>query len=168
VHFLSVLAADLHFALRMVRQNLVFSSVAILSLALGIGDTSAMSSLVYAPWVIESPLRTPAGARWNHTVIRGGLPGTSEQHVDSGRDRRARLHERGRHIGTSGRAFGLCFSAATPWPYRRSGDDRPYLDPQKNAMSRNEYIFAHINELQNRQFQGSSRMLNLSHWKHRG
>jgi hypothetical protein len=47
MRFLPVLAADLHFALRMVRQNPVFSSVAILCLALGIGATLAMSSLVY-------------------------------------------------------------------------------------------------------------------------
>jgi predicted permease len=57
VRFLSVLAADLHFALRMVRQNPVFSSVAILCLALGIGATSAMSSLVYALWVDPYPYR---------------------------------------------------------------------------------------------------------------
>ena len=55
--FLSVLAADLRFALRMVRQNRVFSSVAILCLALGIGATSAMSSLVYALWVDPYPYR---------------------------------------------------------------------------------------------------------------
>jgi predicted permease len=57
VRFLSVLATDLQFALRMVRQNPVFSSVAILCLALGIGATSAMSSLVYALWVDPYPYR---------------------------------------------------------------------------------------------------------------
>ena len=57
MRFLSVLAADLHFALRMVRQNPGFSSVAILCLALGIGATSAMSSLVYALWVDPYPYR---------------------------------------------------------------------------------------------------------------
>lgn len=57
MRFLSVLAADLRFALRMVRQNPVFSSVAILCLALGIGATSAMSSLVYALWVDPYPYR---------------------------------------------------------------------------------------------------------------
>ena len=54
---LSVLAADLRFALRMVRQNRVFSAVAILCLALGIGASSAMSSLVYALWVDPYPYR---------------------------------------------------------------------------------------------------------------
>src|SRR5437660_10658720 len=57
MRFLSVLAADLRFALRMARQNLVFSSVAILCLALGIGASSAMSSLVYALWVDPYPYR---------------------------------------------------------------------------------------------------------------
>ena len=55
--FLSVLAADLRFALRMVRQNRVFSAIAILCLALGIGASSAMSSLVYALWVDPYPYR---------------------------------------------------------------------------------------------------------------
>src|SRR5215813_3205277 len=54
---LSVFAADLRFALRMMRQNPAFSSVAILSLALGIGATSAMSSLIYALWVDPYPYR---------------------------------------------------------------------------------------------------------------
>ena len=57
MRFLTVLVADLHFALRMVRQNPGFSSVAILCLALGIGATSAMSSLVYALWVDPYPYR---------------------------------------------------------------------------------------------------------------
>src|SRR5258708_13704367 len=57
MRFLSVLAADLRFALRMARQNLVFSSVAILCLALGIGASSAMSSLIYALWVDPYPYR---------------------------------------------------------------------------------------------------------------
>src|ERR1700722_3131809 len=57
MRFLSVLAADLRFALRMIRQNRIFSAVAILSLALGIGASSAMSSLVYALWVDPYPYR---------------------------------------------------------------------------------------------------------------
>src|SRR5436305_11807888 len=57
MRFLSVLAADLRFALRMARQNLVFSSVAIVCLALGSGASSAMSSLVYALWVDPYPYR---------------------------------------------------------------------------------------------------------------
>src|SRR5260370_24395660 len=57
MRYLSVLAADLRFALRMARQNRAFSSVAILCLALGIGASSAMSSLVYALWVDPYPHR---------------------------------------------------------------------------------------------------------------
>jgi hypothetical protein len=40
MRFLSVLAADLRFALRMARQNPAFSSIAIVCLALGIGGNS--------------------------------------------------------------------------------------------------------------------------------
>jgi hypothetical protein len=54
---LSVLPADLRFALQMIRQNPAFSSVAILCLALGSGATSAMSSLIYALWVDPYPYR---------------------------------------------------------------------------------------------------------------
>src|SRR5215467_8612043 len=57
MRFLSVLSADLRFALRMARQNLAFSSVAIVCLALGIGASSAMSSLIYALWVDPYPYR---------------------------------------------------------------------------------------------------------------
>ena len=57
MRFLSVLVADLRFALRMARQNLGFSSVAIGCLALGIGASSAMSSLIYALWVDPYPYR---------------------------------------------------------------------------------------------------------------
>ena len=41
----------------MARQNLAFSSVAIVCLALGIGASSAMSSLIYALWVDPYPYR---------------------------------------------------------------------------------------------------------------
>lgn len=57
MRFLSVLAADLRFALRMARQSPAFSTVAIVCLALGIGATSAMSSLIYALWVDPYPYR---------------------------------------------------------------------------------------------------------------
>ena len=57
MRFLSVLAADLRFAIRMARQNLAFSCVAIGCLALGIGASSAMSSLIYALWVDPYPYR---------------------------------------------------------------------------------------------------------------
>ena len=55
--FLSNVAADLRFAFRMLRQNPGFSAVAILSLALGIGASSAMYSIVYALWVDPYPYR---------------------------------------------------------------------------------------------------------------
>src|SRR3954454_15556935 len=57
MRFVSILAADLRFTLRMARQNLAFSSVAIVCLALGIGASSAMSSLIYALWVDPYPYR---------------------------------------------------------------------------------------------------------------
>lgn len=57
MRFLSILVADLRFAFRMIRRNLMFSSVAILCLALGIGATSAITSLVYALWVDPYPYR---------------------------------------------------------------------------------------------------------------
>jgi hypothetical protein len=76
VRFLSVFAADLRFAFRMIRRNLVFSSVAILCLALGIGATSAITSLVYALWVDPYPYRDSNRLLNLSFVGREGRPGT--------------------------------------------------------------------------------------------
>src|SRR5690242_11661415 len=57
MRFLPVIASDLRFAFRIIRRNIGFSSVAILCVALGIGASSAMSSLVYALWVDPYPYR---------------------------------------------------------------------------------------------------------------
>jgi len=54
---LSEVSSDLRFAFRMLRRNPAFSAVAILSLALGIGASSAMFSLIYALWVDPYPYR---------------------------------------------------------------------------------------------------------------
>lgn len=51
------LFTDLGFTLRLARKDLAFSCVAILCLALGIGATSAMLSLIYALWVDPYPYR---------------------------------------------------------------------------------------------------------------
>src|SRR5258708_6704224 len=51
MRFLSDLGDDLGFTFRMARKNWTFTSVAIVCLALGIGASSAMSSLIYALWV---------------------------------------------------------------------------------------------------------------------
>src|SRR3954468_14799441 len=53
----SEVSSDLRFAFRMLRRSPAFSAVAILSLALGIGASSAMFSLIYALWVDPYPYR---------------------------------------------------------------------------------------------------------------
>ena len=78
MRFLSVLAADLRFALRMVRQNPAFSSVAILCLALGIGASSAMSSVIYALWVDPYPYRDSGRLLNLSFVNEQGRNGTME------------------------------------------------------------------------------------------
>jgi predicted permease len=57
MNFLTSVAADLLFTLRMFRKNLSFSLVAMLSLALGIGASSAIFSLVYALLVDPYPYK---------------------------------------------------------------------------------------------------------------
>jgi predicted permease len=78
MRFLSVLAADLRFALRMARRDRVFSAVAILCLALGIGASSAMSSLVYALWVDPYPYRDSNRLVNLSFVTQQGRNGTME------------------------------------------------------------------------------------------
>ena len=55
--FLNELATDLRFTLRLFRTNVAFSLVAILSLGLGIGASSAIFSLVYAVLVDPYPYK---------------------------------------------------------------------------------------------------------------
>ena len=53
------LASDLRFALRGLRRNPVFSSVAILSLALGIGANTAIFTLIDQIVLRKLPVRNP-------------------------------------------------------------------------------------------------------------
>lgn len=57
MHFANQFLTDLRFTLRLFRRNLGFSLVAILSLALGIGASSAIFSLVYAVLLDPYPYR---------------------------------------------------------------------------------------------------------------
>ncbi len=77
MRFLSVLAADLRFAIRMVRQNPAFSSVAILCLALGIGASSAIVySLTDYPELERSAqtLEDIAARENRNAGVTSGLP----------------------------------------------------------------------------------------------
>jgi putative ABC transport system permease protein len=74
VNWLQDFVKDLHFALRMLRKSSGFATVAALSLALGIGATTAMFSLIYA--VLLNPFPYVGADRiMNPVIIDNQHPG---------------------------------------------------------------------------------------------
>src|SRR6185369_5144953 len=82
--FLARLAQDLRFGLRMLRKNPGFSLVVILTLALGIGSTTAIFSVIYG--VVLRPLSFGDSERlvaiWTRTPQVDRLPLAAADHRD--------------------------------------------------------------------------------------
>jgi putative ABC transport system permease protein len=66
--FMQAVLQDLHFSLRQLRTSPGFAAVAVLSLALGIGATTAVFSVVYA--VLMDPYPYAASDRMVHLVVK--------------------------------------------------------------------------------------------------
>jgi len=64
---------DLRFAFRQLLKNSGFTSVAVLTLALGIGANTAMFSVVHAVFLRSLPFREPDRLVWIENVGTGGL-----------------------------------------------------------------------------------------------
>jgi len=76
VRFLNDFVTDLRFALRLLYKSIGFSMVAMLSLALGIGASSAIFSLVYAVLIDPLPIQKLAPHRRPHILGQARRPGT--------------------------------------------------------------------------------------------
>src|SRR5580692_5933632 len=61
VSFLETLTRDVRYSLRVLRKNLGFSAVAILTLALGIGANTALFSVIDSVLLRSLPYQDPAG-----------------------------------------------------------------------------------------------------------
>src|SRR5713226_8865498 len=68
----SLLLANVRYACRVLRRQPVFSSVAILTMALGIGATTAVFSVVYGLLLRPLPYRDPG--RLGHADVRPSRP----------------------------------------------------------------------------------------------
>ena len=70
--FLERFLNDLHYWLRQLRQNWAFTITAVLSLALGVGATTAVFSVIYAVLVNPYPYRAPDRMVWVRIEDKGG------------------------------------------------------------------------------------------------
>src|SRR5262245_43435183 len=78
IPFLETLARDIHYAVRMLRQNMKWSTVAILSLALGIGANTAIFNAVNGLFLKHLPVAQP------ERLVRLRWAGSNDMATSSG------------------------------------------------------------------------------------
>jgi predicted permease len=74
--WLEIVSQDIHFGLRMLRKHSGFTAISLLTLALGIGATTAIFSAMKAVLMAPLPYKDPSRivAVWTTNPVRGGQP----------------------------------------------------------------------------------------------
>ena len=147
------LVQDLRYAMRQLRQSLGFTSTAVLTLALGIGATTAIFTVVYATLLAPMPYPQPDQLVMVWSKIQGNRNGIAAQDFIDWKNQSTAFQD---ICASSGRSFNLATkeqpeylqgSLTTPGMYRMLGTPflygRDFLPEEGTLGKEREVILLH-------------------------